>query len=198
VAASCNQAGDWTLSIRQSIFNRVTANDASSVSRVAAGEKLSLLLDKAQQFETRFASRARSSLPLRLHLLSRKSLSSIAGSTSIALKSVRFPGEKSLRTMDALIEPFPENPSYPIPGSPSAPGNRRACCRHSNRRPIFWFRERRSSSGRARRQVDGGCLGPKHCALRHVADQFASRRSLRTLGAVKNTIRIFPDQTIIR
>src|SRR5262249_5960260 len=83
----------------------------TSVSRVADREKLSLLLDKARQFETRFASRAHSSLPLRLYLLSRKSLSSIAGEYIDSLEERPvFPADKSLRAMDALIEPLPENP----------------------------------------------------------------------------------------
>src|SRR5262245_28551393 len=70
---------NWTVSIRPPIFDDMTAKEQGSVRRVADREKLLLLLDKARQFETRFASRARSSLPLRLYLLSRRSLSSIAG-----------------------------------------------------------------------------------------------------------------------
>jgi len=74
----------------------------TSVSRVADREKRSLLLDKARQFETRFASRARSSLLLRLYLLSRKSLSSIAGEYIDSLdERPVFRGEKSLRAIDA-------------------------------------------------------------------------------------------------
>jgi hypothetical protein len=97
--------------IRPRIFDGMTATEHTSVPRVADREKLSLLLDKARQFETRFASRARSSLPLRLYLLSRKSLSSIAGEYIDSLEERPvFPGEKSLRAMDALIEPLPENP----------------------------------------------------------------------------------------
>jgi len=51
VAASCEQTrANWTLSIRQPIFDDMTANEQTSVSRVADREKLSLLLDKARQF----------------------------------------------------------------------------------------------------------------------------------------------------
>jgi hypothetical protein len=79
-----------------------------------------LLLDKARQFETPFAPRARSSLPLRLYLLSRKSFSSIAGEyiNSLEERPV-FSGEKSLRAMHALVEPLPENPSDPFLSSTS-------------------------------------------------------------------------------
>src|SRR5215472_19371703 len=93
----------------------MTANEPTCVSRVADRETLPLLLDKARQFETRFASLARSSLPLRLYLLSRKSLSSIAGEYIDNLEERPvFPGEKSLRAMDAFLEPLPENPSDPF------------------------------------------------------------------------------------
>src|SRR5439155_721687 len=145
---------NWTLSIRQPIFDDMTANEQTSVSRVADREKLPLLLDKARQFAGEYID-------------------------SLEERPV-FPGEKSLRAMHALVESLPENPSDPFlildqlqeigaPAVVTQTGGR------------YLFRERRNSSGRARRQVDGRCLGPEHCPLRHVADQFASRRSLRTL-----------------
>jgi hypothetical protein len=58
------------------------------VGRVADREKLSLLLDKARQFAGEYID-------------------------SLEERPV-FPGEKSLRAMDALIEPLPENPSDPL------------------------------------------------------------------------------------
>ena len=66
----------------------MTANEHTSVSRVADREKLSLLLDKARQFAGEYID-------------------------SLEERPV-FPGEKSLRAMDALIEPLPENPSDPL------------------------------------------------------------------------------------
>jgi hypothetical protein len=62
-----------------------------------------LLLDKARQFETRFASRARlPRKPSGLYLLSRKSIFSIAGEDIGSLEERPvFPGEKSLRAIDA-------------------------------------------------------------------------------------------------
>ena len=59
-----------------------------SVSRVADCEKLSLLLDKARQFAGEY-----------IETLEERPV---------------FPGEKSLRAMDALVEPLPENPSNPL------------------------------------------------------------------------------------
>jgi len=64
------------------------ANQQGSVSRVADREKLLLLLDKARQFAGEYID----SLEAR----------------------PAFPGEKSLRAMDALVEPLPENPSDPL------------------------------------------------------------------------------------
>src|SRR2546421_12918403 len=60
----------------------------TSVSRVVDREKLPLLLDKARQFAGEYID-------------------------SLEERPV-FPGEKSLRAMDALIEPLPENPSDPF------------------------------------------------------------------------------------
>jgi len=60
----------------------------TSVSRVADHEKLSLLLDKARRFAGEYID-------------------------SLDERPV-FPGEKSLRTMEALVEPLPENPSDPF------------------------------------------------------------------------------------
>src|SRR5437764_8430731 len=81
------------------------------VSRVADRKKLSLLLDKARQFAGEYID-------------------------SLEERPV-FPGEKSLRAMDALVEPLPENPAYPIPGSRSAPGNRRARPTHALPKFVF-------------------------------------------------------------
>src|SRR5262245_65907386 len=60
----------------------------TSVSRVADREELSLLLDKARQFAGEYID-------------------------SLEERPV-FPGEKSLRAMDALVESLPENPSDPF------------------------------------------------------------------------------------
>jgi glutamate/tyrosine decarboxylase-like PLP-dependent enzyme len=59
-----------------------------SVSRAADRERLSLLLDKARQFAGNYID-------------------------SLEERPV-FPSEKSLRAMDALVEPLPENPSDPF------------------------------------------------------------------------------------
>jgi hypothetical protein len=64
------------------------ANEHTSVHRVADHEKLPLLLDKARQFAGEYID-------------------------SLEERPV-FPGEKSLRAMDALVEPLPENPSDPF------------------------------------------------------------------------------------
>src|SRR5258708_39180968 len=45
-----SKRANWTLSIRQPIFDDMMANEPTSVSRVADREKLPLLLDKARQF----------------------------------------------------------------------------------------------------------------------------------------------------
>jgi hypothetical protein len=66
----------------------MTANEQVSVSRVAHREDLSLLLDKARQFAGAYID-------------------------SLEERPV-FPGEKSLRAMDALVEPLPENPNDPF------------------------------------------------------------------------------------
>src|SRR6516162_9356274 len=66
----------------------MTANERTSVSRVADREKLSLLLDKARQFAGQYID-------------------------SLEERPV-FPAEKSLRAMSALDEPLPENPSDPF------------------------------------------------------------------------------------
>src|SRR5262245_6975845 len=63
-------------------------SEESSVSRVANSEDLSLLLDKARQFAGAYIDR-----------LDERPV---------------FPGEKSLRAMDALVESLPENPSDPF------------------------------------------------------------------------------------
>src|SRR5262249_6009030 len=60
----------------------------TSVSRVADRESLSLLLDKARQFAGEYIG-------------------------SLEERPV-FPAEKSLRAMDALVEPLPESPSDPF------------------------------------------------------------------------------------
>jgi hypothetical protein len=60
----------------------------TSASRVADREKLPLLLDKARQFAGEYID-------------------------SLEERPV-FPGEKSLRAMDALVEPLPENSSDPF------------------------------------------------------------------------------------
>src|SRR5438093_4135313 len=64
------------------------ANEQTSVSRVADRENLQLLLDKARQFAGEYID-------------------------SLEERPV-FPDEKSLRAMDALVEPLPENPSDPF------------------------------------------------------------------------------------
>ena len=74
--------------IRQFILDDMTANEQSSVGRVADREKLLLLLDKARQFAGEYID-------------------------SLEERPV-FPAEKSLRAMDALVEPLPENPSDPF------------------------------------------------------------------------------------
>src|SRR5438094_9147789 len=66
----------------------MTANEQTSVSRVADREKLPLLLDKARQFAGEYID-------------------------SLEERPV-FPGEKSLRAMHALVESLPENPSDPF------------------------------------------------------------------------------------
>src|SRR5881296_2353622 len=66
----------------------MTANEQTSVSRVADREKLPLLLDKARQFAGQYID-------------------------SLEERPV-FPDEKSLRAMHALVEPLPENPSDPF------------------------------------------------------------------------------------
>ena len=62
-------------------------NPQTSVNRVADPENLSLLLDKARQFAGEYIE-------------------------SLEERPV-FPAEKSLRAMDALVEPLPEHPSDP-------------------------------------------------------------------------------------
>src|SRR5439155_23606232 len=69
-------------------FDDMMANEHPCVSRVADREKLSLLLDKARQFAGQYID-------------------------SLEERPV-FPDEKSLRAMDALVEPLPENPSDPF------------------------------------------------------------------------------------
>src|SRR5215469_5755791 len=66
----------------------MTANKHASVNRVADREKLLLLLDKARQFAGEYID-------------------------SLEERPV-FPGEKSLRAMDVLVEPLPETPSDPF------------------------------------------------------------------------------------
>ena len=66
----------------------VMHKEQSSVRPVADPEQLPLLLDKARQFAGHYIA-------------------------SLDERPV-FPGEKSLRAMDALVEPFPENPSDPF------------------------------------------------------------------------------------
>src|ERR1044071_6801365 len=63
-------------------------NEQTSVSPVADHEELPLLLDKARQFAGAYID-------------------------SLEERPV-FPGEKSLRAMDALVEPLPENPNDPF------------------------------------------------------------------------------------
>lgn len=82
------QGANWTLSIRQPIFDDMMANEQTSVSRVADREKLPLLLDKARQFAGQYIDSLE--------------------------ESPVFPGEKSLRAMHTLVEPLPENPSDPF------------------------------------------------------------------------------------
>ena len=72
----------------QPIFQDMTANEQVSMSRVAHREDLSLLLDKARQFAGEYID-------------------------SLEKRPV-FPDEKSLRAMDALVEPLPENPNDPF------------------------------------------------------------------------------------
>src|SRR5512133_911997 len=87
--SACPQwRANWTLSIRQPIFDDMMANEQTSLSRVADREKLPLLLDKARQFAGQYID-------------------------SLEERPV-FPGEQSLQAMDALIEPLPENPSDPF------------------------------------------------------------------------------------
>src|SRR5215831_2782980 len=74
--------------IRPRIFDGMTATEHTSVPRVAGHEQLSLLLDKARQFAGEYIN-------------------------SLEERPV-FPGEQSLRAMDTLIEPFPENPTDPF------------------------------------------------------------------------------------
>ena len=62
--------------------------EQTSESRVADREKLPLLLDKARRFAAQYID-------------------------SLEQRPV-FPREKSLRAMDALVEPLPENPSDPF------------------------------------------------------------------------------------
>src|SRR5207248_9817696 len=66
----------------------MTANEQTSFSRVADREKLPLLLDKARQFAGHYID-------------------------SLEEGPV-FPGEKSLRAMDVLVESLPENSSDPF------------------------------------------------------------------------------------
>jgi hypothetical protein len=67
---------------------RDASESQTSVSRVADRENLSLLLDKARQFAGEYID-------------------------SLEQRPV-FPGERSLRAMDALVESLPENPSDPF------------------------------------------------------------------------------------
>src|SRR6266513_1876875 len=109
-----SKRANWTLSIRQPIFDDMTADEQSrkgiseiegkvaegsdererdasefqtSLSRVADREKLPLLLDKARKFAGQYID-------------------------SLEERPV-FPGEKSLQAMHALVELLPENPSDP-------------------------------------------------------------------------------------
>ena len=70
------------------MFDDMTTNESTCVSRVADREKLPLLLDKARQFAGEYID-------------------------SLEERPV-FPSEKSLRAMHALIEPLPENPINPF------------------------------------------------------------------------------------
>ena len=131
------------------------ANEQTSVSRVADRENLPLLLDKARQFAGQYID-------------------------SLEERPV-FPSEKSLRAMHALVEPLPENPSDPFLvldqlqeiGAP-------AVVTQTAGRYFGFVNGGILPVGLAARWMSG-CLGPKHRALRHVTDQFAPRRNLRTL-----------------
>ena len=65
------------------MFDDMTTTESTCVSRVADPETLPLLLDKARQFAGEY-----------IHSLEERPV---------------FPSEKSLRAMDALVEPLPVN-----------------------------------------------------------------------------------------
>src|SRR5206468_6004724 len=82
---------------------------------------------------------------------------SLPGSTSTVLKNVRCTARRKIAASDACpSRTAPRKSERSIPGSRSAPEDRRACCRHSNRRPILRF-------------VNGGIL-PVGLAARWMAD----------------------------
>ena len=171
-----SKRANWTLSMRQPIFYDMMANEKSRKGiseiegKVAEGSDEQMKreacdidgqTDRSKWAGAHESKRSTLKRPLvesqivkSFHCCSTKR-GSLRASTSTVLKNVPFFRRKIAASDACPGRTAPRKPERPIPGFRSAPGNRRACRRHSNRRPLLRLRERRNSSGRARRQVDG-------------------------------------------